>query len=425
MIRLALLSTALLSTTSLLASTIEESRCINKGGIYYHGVCTQVSLTGEVSGYQVNTHRTSGGNEASIGDYAFELETRFSKDIDGKHFKTIFIDISLVPDENVLDYQEKNEQNYHNQNRLRADGYMDRPWMIANIGAEIDLSDSQELTILAGSFEANGLHPLKGKPSKYYLTAPYGLVVRYDKGLQFNYELKDQIEKILSASFSVIDGDSAKGQSEITPDDSRANSYPSVSGGIEVQLMNALKQVATNLKLDNHNLYIGVNGSMGDAGSYKGEKRRQNDVTSYLGYMVKTAHGEGEVRIFHSMYDRNLVNDGNGNHTPAVNSQAYGLEVAFRNFKTKYCDVDTYVNYHEFESNGTDGEFTWGQVRSLKGWTVGMSCNNFKNVSNLNFGIEYGRLNTIDANGEELHNGQLVNLVFSYKLGAGKKSTRK
>ena len=135
------------------------------------------TLGGEVSGFLGNDFRYSGGNEASVSDYAFEFETRVSKDINGKHFKTIFIDIGLVPNDTVLDYQEKNEKNSHNENRFRADGYLDRPWMISHIGAEIDLSESQELTILAGSFEANGLKPLNGKPGKYYLTAPYGLVI--------------------------------------------------------------------------------------------------------------------------------------------------------------------------------------------------------------------------------------------------------
>ena len=155
--------------------------------------------------------------------------------------------------------------------------------------------------------------------------------------------------------------------------------------------MNALQKLASDLpvNLDNHNLYLGVNGSMGDTGSYKGEKRRQNDLTSYLGYMVKTSRGEGEIRVFHSMYDRNPINDGNGNKAEAIRSQGHGIEVAFRDFETRYCDVGAYGNYHEFESTGVDGEFTWGNVRQVKGWTVGLSCNNFKKVSNLNMGIEY------------------------------------
>lgn len=424
MIRNALLTATLLSSTSLLAAiNIDESNCNNRGGIYYQGVCTQASVGAEVSGFQMNGFRLSGGNEASVGDYALEFEANLSKNIGGEHFKTIFIDISLVPDEHVLDYQEKNEQNYHNQTRFRADGYLDRPWMIAHIGAEIDLSESQELTILAGSFEANGLHPLKGKASKYYMTAPYGLVVRYDKGVQFNYELKDKVEKILSASLSIIDGDGVKGQSSVTPSDSRANSYPSGSGALELQIMNALQKIAADLpiNLNNHNLYLGVNGSYGDTGSYKGEKRRQNDLTTYLGYMVKTSKGEGEIRVFHSQFDRNLTNDGNGNHTPVVTSQGHGLEVAFRNFETKYCDAGIYGNYHEFESNAADGEFTWGEVRQVKGWTVGLSCNNFKKVKNLNFGIEYGQMDTFNQNGEEINNEKLVNVVFSYKFGTRKR----
>lgn len=420
----------LLTTIAFADSKLDIQDCNNRGGIYYNGVCTSASIYGEVAGVQMNSYRYSGGNETSVGDYMFQFDGRVSKSLDNRHFKTIFINISAIPDEQVLDYMEKQQQNYHNENRFRADGYADRPWLIANIGGEIDITDSQEISILAGSFEANGLHPLKGKPSRYYMSAPYGLIVRYDKGLQINYELKDRLEKIISTSFSVIDGDGIKGQSSVTPSDSRANSYPSGSGTFEVQVANALKAVFSGLTpyLDNHNLYLGVTGSTGDTGSYVGEKRRQNDLVTYLGYMVKTSKGEGEVRVFKAQYDRNPINDGNGNHVPVITSKAQGVEVAFRGFETRFCDFDVYGNAHYFEANdnGPDGEFIWKKdVKAINGWTAGISCQNIKNVSNLNIGVEYGELNTLDKNGEYLQQEKIVSLVFSYKMGTANRKKNK
>lgn len=407
-------------------SRIDESSCKQRGGLYYGGVCSELSLSTEVSGALLNDFRYKGGNEASYGDNVIQFDARFSKEFNRKHLKTIFIDISAVQSEAVLNYLQVEEQNEHNENRFRADGYLDRPWLLANMGAQIDLTESQELTILAGSFQANGLQPLEGKTSRYYMNAPYGLIVRYDKGLQFNYELKDKIEKVLSASLSIIDGDGIKGQSSIEPSDSRANSYNSYSGSFELQVANALKKVFSDLEpvLKNQDLYMGVTGSYGETGSYDGEKRSQHDFLAYIGYMVKTKFGDGEIRVFSANYARNPIGNGSGGHVPLVNSKAKGVEFAVRNIDARFCDVDLYGNVHEFESNdkGPDGEFTWGNTHSVKGWTGGVSCRNFAKVDNLSAGVEYGRAQTYDSNNNKLQDEKIVNIVFKYKLGTQKKT---
>lgn len=426
-----ILASALMMTSSLtLAQQLApDQKCYINGGIFVQGVCIESSVSAQVAGFLANEHRRAGGNEKSVGDNVVEAELKVSKDLPNRRFKAIYIDISAVPSTQVLNYQEKNDQNYHNQNRLRADGYVDRPWLIANIGADIELSENQDLTLLAGSFEANGLHPLNGKPSKYYMTAPYGIFVRYDKGIQANYELKDELDRILLASFSVIDGDTPKGESDIDPDDSRANSYPSGSGTVELQISNALGRAFEKLggHLKNHDLYMGVTGSIGDAGSYVGEKRRQNDTTAYMGYLLKTKKGEGEVRVFKSNYVRNPIGDGSGNHIDPVVSSAHGVEVAFRGIETKNCDWELYGNKHYFNNSSekVDGEFTWGNTRTIEGWTVGASCKNFRNVNNLDFGVEYGEVNTFDAQDKAISkSGMQIGLVVSYKLGMPKKKKK-
>lgn len=423
-----ILASALMMTSSFsMAQDLSaDQKCYINGGIFVQGTCIESSVSAQVAAFLANEHRRGGGNEKSVGDNVVEAEVKVSKELPNRRFKAIYIDISAVPSTQVLNYQEKSEQNFHNSNRFKADGYVDRPWLIANIGAEVDLSENQDLTLLAGSFEANGLHPLNGKPSKYYMTAPYGIIVRYDKGIQANYELKDELDRIILASFSMIDGDTPKGERDIDPADSRANSYPSASGTVEVQISNALGRAFETLggHLKNHDLYMGVTGSAGDAGSYAGQKRRQNDTVAYMGYVMKTKKGEGEVRVFKSNYIRNPIGNGDGNHVDPVVSNAQGLEVAFRGFETRNCDWELYGNKHTFTngSDKADGEFTWGNTRTIDGWTVGASCKNFRDVNNLDVGVEYGKVNTWDADNKAIsQSGMQVGLVVSYKIGGKKK----
>lgn len=143
-----------------------------------------------------------------------------------------------------------------------------------------------------------------------------------------------------------------------------------------------------------------------------------------MGYLLKTKKGEGEVRVFKSNYVRNPIGDGSGNHVDHVYSDAHGVEVAFRGFETKSCDWELYGNKHYFKngSDKADGEFTWGNTRVVEGWTVGASCKNFRNVNNLDFGVEYGEVNTYDAQNKPIsESGMQIGLVVSYKIGGKKK----
>lgn len=386
-------------------NNIAPYECQDRNGTYIEGVCVEASIYGQVAGLAHNGLRYVGGNEYSVGDAVFQGDAKASVNFHNEHFEQIFISVSAIPKDQVLNYNEKAEQNSHNQNRLRANGFVDRPWLLANIGANIALADSQNITILAGSMPVSGLDPLKGKPSRYYMTAPYGLMVRYDKGIQLNYELKNELDRVLLASFSVIDGDGLKGESSVDPADSRANSYPSYAGTMEVRLTNALRKVfeKTSPYLKNHDIYIGVTGSHGDTGSHPGQKRTQDDLTTYLGYMYTSKYGQAEVRVFRSDFTRNAEGTGDGRHDPQVKSAAHGIEVAYRGVKTDLCSWDFYVNKHIFENNGKypDGEFTYGNIRGVGGWAAGTSCNNLLGVPNLSIGAEYGETDLKYADGKK------------------------
>ncbi|WP_413580973.1 hypothetical protein [Bdellovibrio sp. HCB288] len=404
-------------------STNEDLECYLAGGVLAKGVCVAATVTGQVAAVLNNDLRKHGGNETSVGDTVIEGDAKVSKNFANSRIKQIFITVSAIPKNQVLDYNEKDRRNFHNANRMRADGYVDRPWFLGSIGANIDISKSQDVTILAGSFAASGLSPLEGKPSRYYMTAPYGIQVRYDQGIQVNYELKEELDRVLLASFSVIDGDGVKGESNVTPFDSRANSYPSAAGTMEMRITNALRKVYAKSSpyLKNHDLYIGVTGSRGDTGSYPNQKRVQDDLTTYLGYMFTSSKGQAEVRVFRSQYVRNPEGNGDGTHTKLVNSNATGAEIAYRGLETDTCTWDFYYNQHVFDSESNDGEFTSGNVRGLKGWTLGSACRNLLGVKNLTVGVEYGEVTPKYKSGTKAttmaFGGKQFNLTFSYKFG--------
>ncbi|WP_295900670.1 hypothetical protein [uncultured Bdellovibrio sp.] len=417
------------STTTWDLNNQDAYSCYARNGVYSDGVCIDASASAHVAAILSNGIRKGGGNESSVGDTVVEGDVKVTKAYDNPHFREIFISVSAIPRDEVLNYNEKNEQNYHNSNRLRADGFVDRPWILANIGANIAVTNSQDVTVLAGSFPASGLDPLKGKPSRYYMTAPYGIMVRYDKGIQMNYQLKEELDRVILASFSVIDGDGLKGESNIDPADSRANSYPSYAGTMELRITNALRKVfeKSSPYLKNHDLYIGVTGSRGDTGSYAGQKRSQDDLTTYLGYMFTSKYGQAEVRVFRSDFNRNKAGNGDGRHGPQVESSAQGVEVAYRGLESRLCTWDFYLNKHIFENNSQypDGEFTYDNVRGVKGWTAGTSCRNFWGVDNLDVGFEYGNVELKSAPGTKLSGAypltsNLFNLTFTYRFGLHK-----
>ncbi|XGC81851.1 hypothetical protein ACES2L_05065 [Bdellovibrio bacteriovorus] len=405
----------------------QQSECMDIHGVYVNGVCIEASASGQVAAILHNDFRKSGGNETSVGDHVTEGSVKVTRTNDHSRIKNIFISVSMIPKDQVLNYNEKAEQNYHNKDRIRADGYVDRPWMIANIGANIEITDSQDVTVLAGSFPASGLDPLQGKPSRYYMTAPYGIFVRYDKGIQMNYQLKEELDRVILASFSVVDGDTLKGESSIDPFDSRANSYPAYAGTLELRVLNAVRKIfnSSHPHFKNHDLYVGVTGAHGDVGSYPGEKRTQDDMTAYLGYVFTSKWGDAEVRVFKSDFTRNKMGDGNGRHGPQINSDAKGVEVALRNIETKHCSWDFYYNQHVFDSDGQDGELSPEKVRAVKGWTVGSACRNAFGVKDLAIGVEYGRNQlTRNKGAKDVESypttASQFNLTFSYRFNLNK-----
>jgi hypothetical protein len=345
----------------------------------------------EVAAFLQNKLRDGGGNEASYGDYVLSLDVHAAYNLEGdQKLKQVFVDVSLVNRDAVLDYMER--QNYHNQNRFRADGIVDRPTLLASIGAKFEVGESQEFIVRAGSMAVSGLAPLKGKPSSYYGTAPYGLIVRYDKGIKVDYRLKNRIGDIVKASLAIVDGDGIKGQHSVNPDDSRANSYPSAAYTLEVHPINLFSRFfdiggALAQKVD---LYVGSTGARGTTGSYDdngdGEKRAQDDTYNYMGLKFNALGKWFEARVVDGKLTRNPIRkdgslNGGGSHVTQVKNKMRSYEFSVSDINIFGCDSVLYANKYKFDNTTgvADGEFTIGAqvpVTQVKGWTLGATCRN-------------------------------------------------
>ena len=95
----------------------------------------------------------------------------------------------------------------------------------------------------------------------------------------------------------------------------------------------------------------------------------------YLGFVHPVSTGEFEARAYGFFYERNPQGNGNGNHDSAVETIAYGLELACRDvpLPVERLSIDTYGSVWSmrnradvadgeiwFTANGDTGEDMWG-----------------------------------------------------------------
>lgn len=291
----------------------------------FHGLLEVGGIYSEV--------RANGGNEMSFGDYELGLELQISY---------AFVRAGVEYASSPLDFADVDEQNQHNQNWLRADGYVSRPWLVPWV--EITWST---LHFRAGGLQAVGLCPLA--PAGYYLLAPGSLLhsQHWDKGFALGVD-----DPWIRAEVSVVDGDWAIGQADVLVySDSRANSTPSVAGKVELGPAVA---------------HIGAQAIWGMTGSYPGEKRREDNVLVYGEIDLDTV----KMRAHGVMLWRNPQGDGSGSHVPAVGTYGGGVEALWR------LPGNVYIHgqFWGLWGNGYDGEVWVSEgLRRVVGVTGGLA----------------------------------------------------
>ena len=79
------------------------------------------------SGILMNHARYNGGNEFSIGDYFARLNLSMN------FIRNISVDVQYIPEHLVVNTNDPNKINFHNENWLRADGYTNEPFFMAKV----------------------------------------------------------------------------------------------------------------------------------------------------------------------------------------------------------------------------------------------------------------------------------------------------
>ena len=77
-----------------------------------------------------NGHRSGGGNEASFGDLYINLIGYLERKMDNRY---LGVELDIVPSDSVLNFNDPTKNNQHNQHRMRADGYLNRPEILTHI----------------------------------------------------------------------------------------------------------------------------------------------------------------------------------------------------------------------------------------------------------------------------------------------------
>ena len=269
--------------------------------------------------------RHRGGNEASIGDFYVNAVGKIERKVSPN--RRLGMAIDWVPEDSVLDFNDSDKQNYHNGNRLRLDGFVNRPNLLANIYYRRD-TEKHHVTFGVGGREFAGLDPIEGSPTAYYAARLSALELskHYDKGIFFEYDYG----KALAIDLGLIDGDWEIGQPSVFRNsDSRANSYPGYTGRLDIDLFSlfpdSVKKKIGRLDLEGSVI-------QNDIGSNGGQKTYLNHWLLALGYTTPRFSGmEFEIRGFSGKLERGPTwgPEGQTHWTPELTS-VMGVEAALR-----------------------------------------------------------------------------------------------
>ncbi len=327
-----------------------------------------------------NGHRTSGGNEASFGDFYVNLIGYLERKMDNR---SLGIELDFVPSDSLLNFNDPTKINHHNQHRMRADGYLNRPDILTHIFYNWTLK-KHYIGIRLGAMKFAGLDPIEGNPTKYYAArlSPLVLSQHYDKGILFEYAYQSNtLDPIFNVDVGIIDGDWQMGETSVfSSHDSRANSYPGYTLTWDVYL-SALLGKPIQEKLGT----VKFSGSCmkNDIGSNGGQKGRLDHLLYSLTYTTPLSSvTRFEIRGFLGDFEQ-----GETWSPPLESTEVWGLEAALRNISLgKIGSLDLYAGYSEMNLDSGDPAGTiWVSDSTTyeKQWQFGALLTEPFGVSNL------------------------------------------
>ena len=290
-----------------------------------------------------NGHRKAGGNETSIGDLYINLigDLEYNRG----NFR-LGVELDWVPEDTVLNFGDPDEINKHNQHRMRADGYMNRPDVLTHIYCNWR-SENHYAGIRFGAMKFAGLDPIEGSPADYYAArlSPLELSQHYDKGILLEYAYKSETHgPVFNVNFGVIDGDWRMGEASVfSYHDSRANGYPGYTLTWDVYLTSLLDKSARE-KFG----AVKFSGSFmhNDIGSNGGQKIRLEHEMYALSYTTPSfSDMRLEIRGFLGNFEQ-----GDTWGSPLEETRAWGLEAALRNISLGDAgSLTLYAGYSKME----------------------------------------------------------------------------
>jgi hypothetical protein len=288
-----------------------------------------------------NGHRKAGGNETSVGDIYINLIGDLEHKMDNCR---LGIELDLVPSGSVLNFGDPAKTNKHNLNRMRADGYLNRPDVLTHIFYNWS-SEKHYVGIGLGAMKFAGLGPIEGNPTKYYAAglSPLELSQHYDKGILFEYACKSNtLGPVFNVNVGIIDGDWRMGEPSVfSYHDSRANGYPGYTSTWNIYL-SALLSRPVQEKFGT----VKLSGSWmkNDIGSNGGQKIRLSHTMYSLSYTTPSfSDMRFEIRGFLGDFEQ-----GETWGPPLESTRVWGLEAALRFIRLgDIGSLDLYMGYSE------------------------------------------------------------------------------
>lgn len=316
----------------------------------------------------INGHRKAGGNETSIGDIYINLIGDLEYNMGNAR---LGVELDWVPSGTVLNFGDPDEVNKHNQHRMRADGYLNRPDILPHIFYNWH-SENHYAGVRLGAMKFAGLDPIEGSPTQYYAArlSPLELSQHYDKGIRLDYAYKSEIHgPVFNVNFGVINGDWRMGEASVFHyHDSRANGYPGYTLTWDVYLTSLLDKPAREKY-----------GTVKFSGSYM-----HNDIGSNGGQKIRLAHTLYALSYTTPSFSdmrfeiRGFIGDFEQGYTwapPLEETSAWGLEAALRNISLSDAgSLDIYAGYSEMTfDSGDPAGIIWitSNTTSEKQWQAG------------------------------------------------------
>jgi hypothetical protein len=366
----------------------------------------------------LNSNLTNGGGESNE-KAAVRAEVLLVKSLDGQ--SKLYLDLKALSPGAAADY--KAAPSYVNNNLYRNSALFDDKSNLAKVG--YINPGIEQLIVEAGGIEANGLHPLRGKPTSYMVTHPVAVFVRYDVGIKVSYEIMEKMSlmiknelknaytayeaidpRIVYGSVSITRGDTLRGDPNIIPHDASTNSYPSVSFDMGLNVVSLVNKVFnfSDPAVAKTSLVLGLTGSKGTRGSFPNDKNVQDDTIAFVSLAAPHSSylGQFNFRAFSARFIRNPNANGMGRNTvvdgkvqpPLVQNVSSGFEASLVDIPNVICkNNDIYYSKSNLNNPGKnpDNEFTWKDVRRVDQWTIGFACKEPYNIKDVKWGIELSR----------------------------------